>query len=126
MVTYIGSLLIEKFKKKWIFFLTIVLNFGVLFYFKYVQFAWDNLGHICRRLGIPFIEHQFDILLPVGISFFTFQAVGYTIDVYREEIYSERNFLRYALFVSFFPQLVAGPIERSKNLLKQLNKIYTY
>ncbi len=126
VVTYTGALLIEKYRKKGFLFLTIVLNFGVLFYFKYVQFAWDNLGHICSRLGIPFTEHEFDILLPVGISFFTFQAVGYTIDVYRKEIYAERNFLRYALFVSFFPQLVAGPIERSKNLLKQLDKTYAY
>ncbi|MDO4345539.1 MAG: MBOAT family O-acyltransferase [Eubacteriales bacterium] len=61
-----------------------------------------------------------DVLLPVGISFYTFQAIGYTIDVYRGEIYAEKNFARYALFVSFFPQLVAGPIERSKNLLRQL------
>ena len=62
----------------------------------------------------------FDIILPVGISFYTFQALSYTMDVYRDDIYAEKNFLRYALFVSFFPQLVAGPIERSKNLLKQL------
>lgn len=62
----------------------------------------------------------FDIILPVGISFYTFQALSYTMDVYRNEIYAEKNFFRYALFVSFFPQLVAGPIERSKNLLKQL------
>ena len=59
------------------------------------------------------------LLLPVGISFYTFQAIGYTIDVYRGEIKSERNFGIYALFVSFFPQLVAGPIERAKNLLPQ-------
>lgn len=126
VVTYIGSLIIEKYRKKWILFLTLVLNFSVLFYFKYIQFAWNNLGHICNKLGIPFTEHKFDILLPVGISFFTFQAVGYIIDVYRKEIYAERNFFRYALFVSFFPQLVAGPIERSKNLLKQLDKTYIY
>lgn len=68
------------------------------------------------ELNVPVL----DIVLPVGISFYTFQALGYTIDVYRNEIYAEKNFLRYALFVSFFPQLVAGPIERSKNLLKQL------
>lgn len=126
VVTYTGALIIEKYKKNWILFVTIGANLSVLFYFKYVQFAWDNLRHICNRLGIPFDEHQFDIILPVGISFFTFQAIGYTIDVYREETYAERNFLRYALFVSFFPQLVAGPIERSKNLLRQLNKTYSY
>ena len=63
-----------------------------------------------------------DILLPVGISFYTFQALSYTMDVYRNEIKAEKNILRYALFVSFFPQLVAGPIERSKSLLCQLNE----
>lgn len=126
VVTYTGALIIEKYRKNWILLVTIGVNLSVLFYFKYVQFAWDNLWHICNRLGIPFDEHQFDIILPVGISFFTFQAIGYTIDVYRKETYAERNFLRYALFVSFFPQLVAGPIERSKNLLRQLNKTYSY
>ncbi len=76
------------------------------------------LGKIGFTLNIP----AFDILLPVGISFYTFQALGYTIDVYRGDIYAEKNILKYALFVSFFPQLVAGPIERSKNLLKQINR----
>lgn len=126
IVTYTGSRILERHRKKWILFLTVAVNFSILFYFKYVQFAWDNVGRICRILGIPFGDRRFDILLPVGISFFTFQAMGYTIDVYRREIYAEKNFLRYALFVSFFPQLVAGPIERSKNLLKQLDKTYTF
>ncbi len=65
---------------------------------------------------------EFSILLPVGISFYTFQALSYTIDVYRGDIEHERNFFRYALFVSFFPQLVAGPIERSGNLLRQIHQ----
>ena len=116
----------ERSWKKWILFLTVLLNFGVLFCFKYIQFAWNNLGHICNKAGIPFSEHEFDILLPVGISFFTFQAVGYVIDVYRKDIRAERNFIQYALFVAFFPQLVAGPIERSRNLLKQLHKTYSF
>ena len=71
-------------------------------------------------MGIMLNIPTFDFLLPVGISFYTFQALGYTIDVYRNEIDAEKNFFKYALFVSFFPQLVAGPIERSKNLLNQL------
>lgn len=99
---------------------------GILFYFKYARFAFHNLALICSMAGIPFKERGFDILLPVGISFFTFQAIGYTIDVYRGEIYAEKDLFRYALFVSFFPQLVAGPIERSKNLLKQLDKTYHF
>ena len=69
---------------------------------------------------MPTVNTSLDVLLPVGISFYTFQALGYTVDVYRREIEAEKNFFRYALFVSFFPQLVAGPIERSKNLLNQL------
>lgn len=74
------------------------------------------------RIGVNIHFPNFDIVLPVGISFFIFQAIGYTIDVYRDEIQAEKNPFRYALFVSFFPQLVAGPIERSKNLLAQLRK----
>lgn len=69
------------------------------------------------------IERRFDFLLPVGISFYTFQALSYTLDIYKGEINAEKNIFKYALFVSFFPQLVAGPIERSKNLLPQIQKI---
>lgn len=98
------------------------LNLGVLVYFKYLNFiidSWNKLaGYV--HLGISF--SAMEILLPVGISFYIFQAIGYTIDVYRGETCAERNFLKYALFVSFFPQLVAGPIERSKNLLRQLGE----
>lgn len=65
---------------------------------------------------------SFNYLLPVGISFYTFQAISYTIDVYRNDVYPEKNLAKYALFVTFFPQLVAGPIEKSKDLLYQFNK----
>lgn len=126
IVTYGGSLLLERYREKWLLWLIIAVNFSILFYFKYIQFAWDNLGRLCTKIGIPFQARSFSIILPVGVSFFTFQAIGYTIDVYRKEIYAEKNFFRYALFVSFFPQLVAGPIERSKNLLRQLNKTYRF
>ena len=99
-----------------------ILNLAVLFFFKYTNFALQALsGFLSRALYIYIDVPVFDIVLPVGISFYTFQALSYTMDVYRNEIYAEKNFIRYALFVSFFPQLVAGPIERSKNLLKQLN-----
>lgn len=138
-VTYLGGIWIEaagdrqasfgRYRLKWkaaVMFLVLLLNFGTLFYFKYSNFAMHNLTRILSLLGVSVQEKQFDILLPVGISFFTFQAVGYTIDVYRKDTYAERNFFRYALFVSFFPQLVAGPIERSKNLLKQLNKNHPF
>ena len=100
--------------------LSFILNLGILFVFKYLDFASDLLAFIISKAGLSVTIPRFDILLPVGISFYTFQALSYTMDVYRGEIYAERNILRYALYVSFFPQLVAGPIERSKNLLKQL------
>ena len=97
-----------------------ILNLGILCFFKYFDFLADNLCSLLSLAGIQLTRPRFSILLPVGISFYTFQALGYTMDVYRGKIEVERNFFRYALFVSFFPQLVAGPIERSGNLLRQL------
>lgn len=100
---------------------SLILNLGVLALFKYADFALSNLNAVLSRLHMGLsLPASSGLLLPVGISFYTFQAIGYTIDVYRDDIYAEKNFFRYALFVSFFPQLVAGPIERSKNLLRQL------
>ena len=98
-----------------------VSNLSILFFFKYFDFAVTNINRVLGILNIELITTRFDVLLPVGISFYIFQALSYTMDVYRGDIYAEKNFLKYALFVSFFPQLVAGPIERSKNLLKQLD-----
>ncbi|MCC8140708.1 MAG: hypothetical protein LIO67_10515 [Lachnospiraceae bacterium] len=131
-VTWVSGLLLERIKhgemeegkkafaKKGVVALSFLLNLGVLFWFKYVDFAMMMLERLFNLVHIQLSLPEFDILLPVGISFFIFQALSYTMDVYRDEIYAEKNFFRYALFVSFFPQLVAGPIERSKNLLKQL------
>ena len=98
------------------------LNLLLLFFFKYFNFAVEILSEIFDAAHIAVNIQKFDIILPVGISFYIFQALSYTMDVYRDEIYAEKNFFRYALFVSFFPQLVAGPIERSKNLLKQFSE----
>lgn len=98
-------------------------NLGILFFFKYAGFALENVNRVLAMLHVGTIDRSIDVLLPVGISFYTFQALGYMIDVYRGDIEAERNPLRYALFVSFFPQLVAGPIERSGNLLKQIREI---
>ena len=128
LVTYFAGLLIDyAAKKTWVKKLVVagslVLNFGILFFFKYFDFAMDGLEVLLAKAGVTFEAPSFDILLPVGISFYIFQAVGYTIDVYRGKIRAEINVLMYALFVSFFPQLVAGPIERSTNLLSQLRGI---
>lgn len=95
----------------------IVINLLILFVFKYYNFATSTLISIVPSLHIPHSE----LLLPVGISFYTFQCIGYISDVYRGTIKAERDFITYALFVSFFPQLVAGPIERAKNLLPQFH-----
>ena len=99
---------------------SLAANLAVLCVFKYLGFIFYNAEHIVSLFGGHFIAPKIDLLLPVGISFYTFQALGYTIDVYRGDIDAEPDFLRYALFVSFFPQLVAGPIERSGSLLRQL------
>ena len=98
----------------------IVAMISVLIFYKYLGFAVDCFNSILKMIHVPLLEWKPDILLPVGISFYTLQAMGYLIDVYRRETLAETNFFRYALFISFFPQLVAGPIERSKNLLAQL------
>ncbi len=132
VITYMSGLVIEKVKgmdivqqkqtyyKKWVVAICFILNLSILFYFKYINFAFAVITNVFEKIHIQLNAPTFDILLPVGISFYTFQALSYTMDVYRDEIYAEKDFFRYALFVSFFPQLVAGPIERSKNLLKQL------
>ena len=107
--------------KKWCVGISVVLNLSVLFFFKYFGFVAESINKLFLKLNICMNIPIFDVLLPVGISFYTFQALSYTMDVYRGEIHAEKSFLKYALFVSFFPQLVAGPIERSKNLLTQLS-----
>lgn len=124
-ITWLGGICIGKtqkvFAKRCYLIASIASNFGILIFFKYTNFLIDNINEVFNAVGISMNIPSFDILLPVGISFYTFQAVGYVIDVYRGDTKEEKNFLRYALFLSFFPQLVAGPIERSKNLLKQMH-----
>ena len=112
-------------KRRRIVFLSFFLNLAILFFFKYFNFACITFVKLGEFLGVPIRLPAFEVILPVGISFYTFQALSYTMDVYRGEIPAEKNFLKYALFVSFFPQLVAGPIERSKNLLSQISERHT-
>ena len=137
LITYASGILIESANtildetkqirvKHWYVFGSLILNLLILFFFKYWNFAVGNVNAVFHALGLQLSAPEFDVLLPVGISFYTFQALSYTIDVYRKDIYAEKNFLKYALFVSFFPQLVAGPIERSKNLLIQLNQKHEF
>lgn len=124
LVTFFMAKLIEKSdsKKAWLI-ICLIVNLAILLVFKYSTFVIGNINALLNILGITGISKRFDFLLPVGISFYTFQTLGYVIDVYRGETKAEKDFVKYALFVSFFPQLVAGPIERSKNLLHQLDFI---
>ena len=108
-------------RKMWLS-ISIVNNLGLLSFFKYGGFVTDNLNLLLSSLGIPYALPAPGIILPVGISFYIFQSMSYTIDYYRGNIERETSLIRYATFVSLFPRLVAGPIERAKNLLPQMQK----
>lgn len=101
-------------------FITLLLCLGILFFFKYFNFLSKSLSDLFGFFSIKYDPIVLKILLPVGISFYTFQTLSYVIDVYRGEISSIKHFGKYATFITFFPQLVAGPIERSRNLLPQI------
>ena len=116
----------KVFCKKGIVALSFASNLGILFFFKYFNFTVSLISRVLGRFSLQADLPVLNLLLPVGISFYTFQALSYTMDVYRGDIYAEKNFFRYALFVSFFPQLVAGPIERSKDLLVQLAREHSF
>ena len=130
VITYLAALGIgyfkEKRKKKICLVSSLVLNLAILFLFKYFNFLAMNIETALQASGLAVNMPKFALLLPVGISFYTFQALGYSIDVYRGTVKIERDFPTYALFVSFFPQLVAGPIERSQNLLPQFKQQHRF
>ena len=133
LITYVCGLLVEWIgtheEKGWsvagklVVAVGFLSNLGILFFYKYFDFFLTNLNVVLEHFQKKTLTSSLEVLLPVGISFYTFQALGYLVDVYRKEIAAEKNPLRYALFVSFFPQLVAGPIERSGNLLKQIREV---
>ncbi|MDO5343023.1 MAG: MBOAT family protein, partial [Bacteroidia bacterium] len=108
--------------QKWICAGNIVLNLLILFAFKYLNFFSESLVALFALFGIHLDWVTLKIILPVGISFYTFQALSYTIDVYRKKIEPTRDAVAFFAFISFFPQLVAGPIERATNLLPQFLK----
>lgn len=128
IITFCSSLLIRRYEnnKKLFLSLCIVSNLGILFFYKYYNFAADVVTSLLVNLHIDLSIDRLDVLLPVGISFYTFQAISYTIDVYKKRVETEKSFLKYALFVSFFPQLVAGPIERSSHLLPQFSNLKSF
>ena len=129
IVDYFAGIYIEKSqgrRRKWFLVASLIANIGVLAVFKYYNFLNENLSVLLHGAGyenpIPYLS----ILLPIGLSFHTFQAMSYTIEVYRGNQKSERNFGIYALYVMFYPQLVAGPIERPQNLLHQFYEKHSF
>lgn len=131
VVTWLAAYSIDKIRitsksiaiEKAILGIGITIVIAMLGIFKYLNFIIDSINSVFNHINIDVDLNRIDIVLPVGISFYTFQALAYLIDVYRGDIKAERNVFSYALFVSFFPQLVAGPIERSGHLLKQFDEI---
>jgi D-alanyl-lipoteichoic acid acyltransferase DltB (MBOAT superfamily) len=122
IIDYFAGIYLEKFtgKSKKIFLaFSLIANIGVLAVFKYYHFIDQNIGFLSNLLGAKVHLPVLNILLPIGLSFHTFQAMSYTIEVYRGNQKAERNFGIYSLYVMFYPQLVAGPIERPQNLLHQ-------
>lgn len=109
-------------KRKLLLWVSIIINIGLLGFFKYYNFFVDNFTNAFSFFGFKIPSNSLSIILPVGISFYTFQTMSYTIDVYRRKLEPTKNFIDFAAFVSFFPQLVAGPIERATNLLPQFYK----
>ena len=110
---------IDQSKRKLLLFLSLITNLGMLGFFKYFNFFIESFQHAFLFFGASFNGTSLNIILPVGISFYTFQTLSYTIDVYRNKIEPTKNVFSFFAFVSFFPQLVAGPIERATNLLPQ-------
>lgn len=123
VVDYSVGLAIKKAQthqhKKRLLFVSVFVNLGLLGFFKYYNFFLDNFVEAFTFFGQDIDVNRLDIILPVGISFYTFQTLSYTIDVYREKLKPTKDFISFAAFVSFFPQLVAGPIERATHLLPQ-------
>ncbi|MBK7036399.1 MAG: MBOAT family protein [Bacteroidetes bacterium] len=130
LLDYLSGLKIEKAKnknhKKFWFYLSIIINLGFLGFFKYFNFFAESFGELLSQFGLQVNPWTLKVILPVGISFYTFHGLSYVIDIYKGRIKAERSFLIYGVFVSFFPLLVAGPIERATHLLPQIQKKRTF
>lgn len=126
LIDFVVGLSLEKEtnsqKRKLLLATSIIMNFGFLGIFKYYNFFIDNFSSAFSFFGGSISDYSLNIILPVGISFYTFQTLSYSIDLYRKKIKATHDILEFGAFVSFFPQLVAGPIERASNLLPQFAK----
>lgn len=126
-VDYCCSQGIERFRgnqkvMKLLLLVSICVNLGLLFTYKYFDFFAETVNALSISLHLPYRVPELGLILPVGISFYTFQTMSYTIDVYRGDFHAEKNVITFALYVTYFPQLVAGPIENPRNLMPQLRK----
>lgn len=130
VVDYFVAILInktqEKNKRRLLLYISLLANLGLLFIFKYYNFFDEAVADIASVFGYEHSRSVINILLPVGISFYTFQTLSYTIDVYTKKQSAQKHFGKFALYVSFFPQLVAGPIERSTHLMPQFDQTFSF
>ena len=110
----------DKIKRKRLLILSVLVNIGSLITFKYFDFFIDSFNLLTSSIGLNTSLPILNIILPLGISFYTFQSLAYTVDVYRKKVEPEKSFINFSIFVAYFPQLIAGPIERSENLLPQI------
>jgi len=116
LINYIMALVIDRRKRKWLLVLTIILNLGILCFFKYTGFIVANVNSLLNLdIKAP------DITMPIGISFFTFQALSYVVDVYRRQVPVQKDYAKLLLYISFFPQLIAGPIVRYKDIAEEID-----
>ena len=127
ILSYLSGLLIEKYegkrnKQKLVSAANIIINLGILGFFKYFNFFAESMAQLLGLFGVTVDSITVRVILPVGVSFYTFQALSYSIDVYKGKLAASKSFVNFAAYLSFFPQLVAGPIERATNLLPQFQK----
>ncbi len=128
LIDYAAGIAMEKYpgKKKAFLIASLIGNIGILFFFKYFNFFIENINHVGQALHWNYSIDALKIILPIGLSFHTFQAMSYTIEVYRGKQKAEKHLGIYALYVMYYPQLVAGPIERPQNLLHQFHTKHTF
>lgn len=127
LITWIGAKLVEntadeKYRKIFLT-VTVILTLGSLLYFKYADFFLENITAILRATGLELNTRSINPLMPIGISFYTFQSLSYVFEIYRKKLNTEKNLLLYAAYVTFFPTILSGPIESPHNLLSQIKKI---
>lgn len=122
-ITYLGGMILERKKSRAILLFFFVANMSMLLVFKYTNFAIQNINYILSKLaGNLTCINEKSIILPIGMSFFIFQSCTYLMDVYRKNVCAEKNILIYAAFVSFFPTILSGPIQKSRELLPQIKE----